>query len=98
MTSNVPSLLRTRPLKPWIGWSANGGVTPLIGAVPSAAPLGSLPGRYVSAGSEAKFVNDAWRGVDAVVGVAIAVTVSRVRPTASVLLMPRTLCGAFYPW
>ena len=62
MTSNVPSLLRTRPLKPWIGWSANGGVIPLIGLVPSAAPLGSLPGRKVSAGSEAKFVNVACFG------------------------------------
>ena len=38
------------PLNPCTGWSAKGGVTPLTGAVPRAAPDGSLPGTKVSAG------------------------------------------------
>jgi hypothetical protein len=57
--SNVPSLPRSTPLKPWIGWSAKGGVIPLTGAVPSSEPDGSLALRKVSAGSAAKPVRTA---------------------------------------
>jgi hypothetical protein len=47
----VPSPFGTVPEKPCTGWSSNGTETPLIGAVPSSRPDGSLSVRNVRAGS-----------------------------------------------
>jgi hypothetical protein len=59
-TSYVPSPLDSTPLNPWTGWSAKGGMIPLIGVVPINEPDGSLAGTNVAAGSEAKPVRVAW--------------------------------------
>jgi hypothetical protein len=53
MIRKLPCPSGRTALKPCTGWEANGGVTPLIGAVPMKAPDGG-PGANVAAGSTAR--------------------------------------------
>ena len=80
------------PLKPWTGWSANGGVNPLTGAVPSGEPDGSLAGTKVSAGSAANVNNSAWPHVFRSAAAAVAAPGSvRVRATTAAVRPTRLL-------
>ena len=76
--------VRHHPLKPWTGWSAKGAAMPFTGAVPSAAPAGSLPGTNVRAGREAKPVRVGVPADWAEEGAATRPSASTSRPTPAV--------------